>query len=161
MLLDERVRTSKQRRHVTSANGPITLSTEVDSYVPALDLAVTVCVADDTPALLSLGLLVRKERFSFLWDAGAKAPLVWDEDGNQVHVFVHCDVPYVHNTERHFKHPQPQVGRLSEAVAPAAEDLLVDDDEIAESDLDAPPAEDRLGFGKRRSGRRHYFWPTS
>ena len=61
---------------VITANGKVETNEEATVYVYDLDSFVTVQIFDDTPAVLSLGKLCDKNRYSFEWTSGQKPHLI-------------------------------------------------------------------------------------
>ena len=58
----EIVKVSKNSTTVVAANGEVQTNEEATVYVKELDLFVTVKLLEDTPAVLSLGKILRRSR---------------------------------------------------------------------------------------------------
>ena len=67
---------------VITANGEVQTHEEAIVYVKELDLFLTMKVLDNTPAVLSLGLLCDENGYSYTWTNGQKPDLI--EDGIRI-----------------------------------------------------------------------------
>ena len=58
----------KRPINLCTANGTILAEDETEIYIHELDITVTAVVLDNTEAVLSLGKLVRENKFRHVWD---------------------------------------------------------------------------------------------
>ena len=78
---------------VETANGAVTIESEVDIYVRELDVHITAHLLQDTPTLLSLGKLVKEHGFFYIWKPG-QAPYLQKGDF-KITCWPQHDVPYI------------------------------------------------------------------
>ena len=97
---EERCHAAGTPRVVTSANGIITLDTEVVTIVPTLQESITCFVRAGTANVLSLGELCVDMGCSFIWQPHV-APRFWDPSGNEVPMVLHNNVPMMNNVPAH------------------------------------------------------------
>ena len=74
---------------LTTASGPVETNEECDVYVNEIDITLTAFILDDSPSLISLGLLCRENGFAFMI-AGQLNPIIWTENFQ-----VECNVPII------------------------------------------------------------------
>ena len=72
-LTDEekgRIRSAKEPLILQTANGRAYAQDETDAYIHDLGIWVVFYILEDSPAVLSLGLLVEEHKFTYLWEPG-------------------------------------------------------------------------------------------
>ena len=78
---------------VTTANGEVQTHEEATVYDEELDLFLTMNVLEDTPAVLSLGMLCDEHGYSYEWINGQKPHLI--ENGIRIQCNTENSVPIV------------------------------------------------------------------
>ena len=82
-------------QRVSTAAGPMELAYAVASRIPAIDAALTVMAAQNTPDALSVGRLCAQNGFRFEWLPYKKNPNFFNDKGDKTETYTRHFVPYL------------------------------------------------------------------
>ena len=116
----ETARVSKSPTTVVTANGEVQTNEEATVYVKDLDLFVTVKLLEDTPPVLSLGILCEDHGYNYHWTSGQKPHLI--KNGRKINCntanYVPLVVPGLSTSSSTSSSPISPTSSSQEAVTP-------------------------------------------
>ena len=90
-----RIRSAKEPLILQTANGRAYAQDETDAYIHDLGIWVVFYILEDSPAVLSLGLLVEEHKFTYLWEPGEVPFLLKNEPHVKALCWPNVNVPFV------------------------------------------------------------------
>ena len=84
---------------LSTANGTVECTKVVTVWVKLLQIRVKAILMDNSPELLSMGLLVKQNHFTMTWNPN-ELPYLTDKDGVKYSFPVHANIPHVYSVKK-------------------------------------------------------------